>query len=79
MGKVTKPRSAFREYIVKNDNDEDICKFFSTKFGKNIIRIKDHFIVKTNKSMTLKLNLNMNLKKKNMMKIILTLDLLIFN
>ena len=46
MPKVTKPRSYFRQYIIKNDNDEDICKFCLTKFGKNITRIKDHFIQK---------------------------------
>ena len=34
MPKVIKPRSYFRQYIVKNDNNEDICKFCSTKFGK---------------------------------------------
>ena len=43
MPKVTKPRSVFRQYIVKNDNDEDICKFCSTKFGKNITWIKENF------------------------------------
>ena len=59
MAKVTKPGSLFRQYIVKNDNDEDICKFCSTKFGKNITRIKDNFIYKY-KSLPIHLKPNMD-------------------